>query len=218
MKNLAIAAILLFVSLSGCGPMGSGNSDAVKKEMQSRDVKHVVPSQIMDKAKEKGKAITDAAQKTLLQTLTKKIESEGVVGAVEYCNVNALQLIDSLSKAHQASIRRISNKWRNPHDAPAGDEITIMEAYSFSAEQGQELREEVFFEETSPQVIYTRPIMMGAGLCLQCHGTPGKELTPEVANKINALYPEDKATGYQLGEWRGLWKVVFEKKDLVLEL
>jgi hypothetical protein len=218
MRTPIILSVSFFLIAVGCGPMDKGNSEAVKKEMEDREVKHVLPSQITDKAKEKGLAITDAAQKALLQILMKKIESEGILGAVEYCNVNAFPLVDSLSKAHHASIRRVSNKWRNPKDAPTDDEVAIMEAYTYSVEQGQAPREEVFMEDNSTQVIYTRPIMMGAALCLQCHGTPGKELTQEVADKIKGLYLEDKATGYELGQWRGIWKVVLEKKELVLEL
>jgi hypothetical protein len=218
MRTPIILCLSVCLIAAGCGPMDKGNSEAVKKEMEDRKVKHVLPSQITDKAKERGLAITDAAQKVLLQTLMKKIESEGILGAVEYCNVNAFPLVDSLSKANHATIRRVSNKWRNPKDAPTDDEVAIMEAYTYSVEQGQAPREEVFMEDNSTQVVYTRPIMMGATLCLQCHGTPGKELTQEVADKINALYPQDKATGYELGEWRGIWKVVFEKKELVLEL
>ncbi|MEQ8414576.1 MAG: DUF3365 domain-containing protein [Imperialibacter sp.] len=218
MRTPIILCLSVCLIAVGCGPMDKGNSEEVKKEMEDRKVKHVLPSQITDKAKERGLAITDAAQKVLLQTLIKKIESEGILGAVEYCNVNAFPLVDSLSKANLATIRRVSNKWRNPKDAPEADEIAIMEAYAYSVEQGQAPREEVFMEDNSTQVIYTRPIMMGAGLCLQCHGTPGKELTQEVEDKIKSLYPDDKATGYELGEWRGIWKVVFEKKELVLEL
>ncbi len=218
MKTLRIVTLFFFTAVVGCGPMDKGNSEAVKKEMESRELKHIMPSQIIDKAKKDGQAITDEAQKALLQTLMKKIESEGVIGAVEYCQMNAIPLVDSLSRSHKAIIRRVSNKWRNPKDAPTGDEVGIMEAYTYSIEQGQAPREEVFMDDNTTQVVYTRPIMMGAALCLQCHGTVDKELTPEVAEKINSLYPEDKATGYQLGEWRGIWKVVFEKKDLIMEL
>lgn len=218
MKPYQVIFLSAIIFAAGCGPMDKGNSEAVKKEMDSREVKRVLPSQIIDKAREKGQAITSEAQKTLLQTLMKKMETEGVVGAVEYCNVNALPLVDSVARAHKASLRRVSNRWRNPKDAPGEDEVPIMEAYSYSAEQGLELREEVFFDENNPQVIYTRPIMLGAGLCLQCHGQKDKDIAPEVQQKISELYSADNATGYNLGEWRGIWKVVFEKKELVLEL
>ena len=220
MRQFFILPLIAILGLTSCGPMerSSEETEQVKKEMNEREVKRVMPSEIVEKAREKGKRITDEAQKLLLQTLMRKIQSEGVVGAVEYCNINALSIMDSLSQAHKGQIRRVSNKWRNPADAPTEEELPIMEAYAFAAEEGQELREEVFLEESSNQLIYTRPIMIGAALCLQCHGQPGKELTEEVAEKITEFYPEDKATGYQLGEWRGIWKVTFEKKDVVLEL
>lgn len=220
MRQFFILLSFVIFGFTSCGPMerSSEETEQVKKEMNEREIKRVMPSEIVEKAREKGKLITDEAQKALLQTLMTKIQSEGVVGAVEYCNINALPIMDSLSQAHKGQIRRVSNKWRNPADAPKEDEQPIMEAYAFAVEEGQELRQEVFLEESSSQLIYTRPIMIGAGLCLQCHGEPGKELTEEVARKITELYPDDKATGYQLGEWRGIWKVTFEKKDVVLEL
>jgi len=36
--------------------------------------------------------------------------------------------------------------------------------------------------------------------CLACHG---KNLKPEVAAKIDQLYPKDQARGYDLGQLRG---------------
>ena len=41
--------------------------------------------------------------------------------------------------------------------------------------------------------------------CLTCHGS---NIKPELAAKINSLYPEDKATGYKAGELRGAFTIM----------
>ncbi|MFM8269556.1 MAG: DUF3365 domain-containing protein [Pseudomonadota bacterium] len=38
-------------------------------------------------------------------------------------------------------------------------------------------------------------------VCLNCHGT---HLNPEVKKEISSLYPSDQATGFQVGDFRGL--------------
>jgi hypothetical protein len=43
-----------------------------------------------------------------------------------------------------------------------------------------------------------------APMCLQCHGT---DVAPEVRELLEARYPEDRATGYEAGEFRGLIRV-----------
>ena len=45
--------------------------------------------------------------------------------------------------------------------------------------------------------------------CLQCHGTPNQDIAPETLAAIQKLYPDDKATGFKLGDLRGLWRVTF---------
>ena len=49
------------------------------------------------------------------------------------------------------------------------------------------------------------------GACLLCHGA---EIAPEVQAKLDEHYPEDKATGYSLGDVRGAIVVI---KDFVKE-
>ena len=44
-----------------------------------------------------------------------------------------------------------------------------------------------------------------AEVCLNCHGT---ELKEDVAARVNTLYPEDKATGFNIGDIRGAFWVV----------
>jgi hypothetical protein len=53
------------------------------------------------------------------------------------------------------------------------------------------------------------PIVIANPLCLQCHGTPEKDIAPATLEAIQKHYPKDQATGYQLGDLRGLWSVTF---------
>jgi hypothetical protein len=39
-------------------------------------------------------------------------------------------------------------------------------------------------------------------LCLSCHGA-AEQMTPGIRAKLQALYPDDKATGYAVGQIRG---------------
>ena len=49
-----------------------------------------------------------------------------------------------------------------------------------------------------------RPIAV-EGVCLTCHGEPAS-LAPEVREALRAAYPDDRATGYKVGDLRGaLW-------------
>ncbi len=40
------------------------------------------------------------------------------------------------------------------------------------------------------------------GICKQCHGA---RIKPDVKARLQALYPEDEATGFKKGELRGIF-------------
>jgi hypothetical protein len=52
---------------------------------------------------------------------------------------------------------------------------------------------------------YVEPIMTQP-LCLSCHGS---SLHPDIAAKIGELYPDDEATGFSEGDFRGVFWVEF---------
>ena len=52
---------------------------------------------------------------------------------------------------------------------------------------------------------YYIPLRIGP-MCLQCHG-PRDALEPTVRRALDALYPEDRATGYGVGDLRGVVRV-----------
>jgi hypothetical protein len=54
--------------------------------------------------------------------------------------------------------------------------------------------------------------------CLNCHGTPGKEVLPENHELIKGLYPQDRATGYSMDDLRGMWSIRLSKKEIIKSL
>jgi len=67
---------------------------------------------------EKGKQIAAISFATLSQRLQKAIQEGGIPNAIQYCNLAAYPLTDSLSTAHSVIIRRTSLKERNPANKP----------------------------------------------------------------------------------------------------
>ena len=65
-------------------------------------------------------------------------------------------------------------------------------------------------EEINGEVNFYYPITTNT-MCLQCHGTPNEQVTSETLSALKALYPSDKALGYDVNEVRGIWSIVFDK-------
>lgn len=53
---------------------------------------------------------------------------------------------------------------------------------------------------------------MRDAVCLQCHGTPEKDIIPQVYGTFKNKYPE--AIGYSVNEVRGIWSINFDKNKL----
>ncbi len=155
----------------------------------------------------KGDSIATQAQQVLMKNVSAAIQEKGVAGAVDFCNINAMPLTDSVSKLNAVSIQRISEKNRNPNNAiiseldkSALEQIKKMMADATIADKHLILQE-------SGNVYYYKPIPLGMPTCLSCHGNTTTDIAPENLQVIQSKYPTDKATGYQLGELRGLWKI-----------
>jgi len=159
---------------------------------------------------DKGKSIAGATFAALSGQLQKALQEGGVQNAVDYCNVVAYPLVDSLSQVHDATIRRTSLKIRNPKDDPKPHEKAALERYEQKVENGEQLQPSVSLTDEG-RVAFYAPIMT-MELCLQCHGKLGEELAQADYELIQELYPEDEAIGYSEGDWRGLWSIEFERE------
>jgi hypothetical protein len=155
----------------------------------------------------KGKTIVGQSFKAFSKELMKSLQQGGVKNAVSYCHLQTSPLIDSLSKTYTVAISRVSDKYRNPDNKPGDLDITVLEAYQKQLAEGRELQ--AHLEMTADEVVFYSPILILNPACLQCHGEPGLTMEQENFDFIKSKYPEDLATGYKLGDLRGIWKIVF---------
>jgi hypothetical protein len=159
---------------------------------------------------QKGQMLAQQSFAALSGRLMAAIEQGGVPHAVKYCNVAALPLIDSLSNAHQANIRRTSLKVRNRQDVAQGWEKEVLEAYQILLAEGKKPTPMVK-KLDQKQVAFAMPIFM-AQPCLKCHGKLGETLNEQHYTTIKQLYPQDQAIDYVDGDWRGMWSITFLTK------
>lgn len=158
---------------------------------------------------EQGQEISMKSFMALSGEVKAQMKSGGVPAALEYCNVHALPLTDSLSKAQGVSIKRTSLKLRNPENAPTEDELEVLKNYEKKL-LAQEPVEPIVLTDSDNNAHYYSPIFLNQ-LCLNCHGTPGKEIETSNYVMVKSLYPEDEAIGYSTGDWRGMWSITFKQ-------
>jgi hypothetical protein len=206
--------LLLFV-LAACDAGKKVDKEQVDQMKRSMEVKKVSEVEIISKALEWGDELSQEAQATLMEALQKAIAEKGPVGAVEFCNVEALPLTQSVAEKYGVVIKRVSEKNRNPKNSPQEVEKPLLDAYAYNTEEGRKNAPNVQKLDDDETLLFTKAIVIPGGLCLNCHGTPGEEVADDTYERIKALYPEDKATGYQIGDLRGMWSIHIPKKEVV---
>jgi hypothetical protein len=174
--------------------------------------KKVTEEELREFAIAEGNRISMETQQLLGSTLKTTIQQEGIPEALRYCNLNAYPLVDSIEQKYSVIIKRASTDIRNPQDAPDEDELQFINAYQDSLVSGK--TPQAFVKVGEKDVHFARPILLNDAVCLNCHGKIGADIAPENYQVIKALYPEDKATGHELGDLRGIWSIRFSREDL----
>jgi hypothetical protein len=146
-----------------------------------------------------------SAQATLLKNVGLAIQNGGPQYAVEFCNIEASGIIDSLNERYSCTISRITDKNRNLN---AGLATKTDKDLWRIFNQGNVA--DTLISENEGLTFY-KPIKIGMPACLKCHGNPETDITTATKEKLQSLYPKDLATGYALGEFRGLWKIEFAR-------
>tara|TARA_R110002111_G_scaffold251556_1_gene316003 strand:- start:6231 stop:7253 length:1023 start_codon:yes stop_codon:yes gene_type:complete len=142
--------------------------------------------------------------KNLMGTIQKK----GTLEALTFCNERAYPLTDSMSVVHNAIIKRVSDKPRNPKNNANSEELDYINTFKKVIANNEEASPIVKELDNKVKVYY--PITTNT-MCLQCHGKPNETLENTTLTRIKSLYPLDKAIGYNINEVRGIWSITFDK-------
>ena len=200
MRNkIILVGLLAFIMLLSCNE---------KPKPASENTQNLLSTEEKEEYLKKGKGIASATFATLSSALGKALEKGGVSEAIEICNMAAFPLVDSLSKLHNATIRRTSLKVRNTKNKATTVELKVLESYAADHKSGKTLQAKV--EEVDGMVAFYSPIKVQP-LCLSCHGKVGETLKEEDYKLIKTLYPQDQAIGYESQDLRGIWSIKFEK-------
>lgn len=148
-------------------------------------------------------------KKALGKTLMTSIEREGTNGALSFCNTKAIPITDSMSTLHNAKIKRVSDKPRNPNNKANQEELAQIDYFKSELKAQNKIIPVTIEKNNNVQFYY--PIITN-GMCLQCHGVKNEQIKESTIDKLAKLYPTDKATGYKENEVRGIWSIVFEKE------
>ena len=139
-----------------------------------------------------------------LQTAMK---AGGPVNAIRVCNETAPGIAEALSTQKGWEVGRTSLKVRNPDNAPDVWEEKVLKQFETRKVGGEDPKTLEYFEmvktDDGKVFRYMKAIPTGE-VCLACHG---ESIAAPVREKLQALYPYDKATGYKVGDLRGAFTI-----------
>ena len=213
-----LLAICFFFLASGCGEKNNNrNNPAFLEELANREIKKVSDADILKAAYTQGSTISENAQKSIFSQLQEQLQNGNIESALKFCNANAHPLTDSIAAETESLIKRTSFKTRNKSNSPDSLETMLLDSYLYNVENNLTLDDNVQ-KVDEEYLLYTKPILLNNPLCLQCHGEVGKDISPESYEVIKNLYPEDEATGYKQGDFRGMWSIMLSRKELIKSL
>ena len=177
MKHLMIAAIIA-LSLAGCA-----SEEAAAPDLAFAN---------------RAAVLADAYQTALQAELSAALKQVGPVGAIGVCQSTAPAIAKDMSAKGDLAVSRIARRNRNPGNAvPAELDALYQQLERQPVKNGAP---HVVTATISGRDVFMRALPMKDQPCSQCHGT---DIAPDVAAAIKASYPDDRATGFAVGDLRG---------------
>ncbi|MEZ0323711.1 MAG: DUF3365 domain-containing protein [Hydrogenothermaceae bacterium] len=168
-----------------------------------------------EKIKEIGEASAMKLLKTLRGELLEAMQKEGPVGAVEVCSNKAMVLTKQVETETSTHIKRATFKYRNPQNAPDKYEVEALTYFEETLKKDGKLPPyyiQTVKENGKITYRYYKPLKV-EGLCLTCHGDKNL-MDKQLVEKIEKLYPQDKAYGYKEGDFRGVVRVSIDAEKV----
>lgn len=133
--------------------------------------------------------------------------AEGTAAAIAVCRHLAPEISAGIEAETGWHIRRPALRVRNPEMRPTAAERAVLLGFEARHAAGQPvqllrtLRRTESDDRVEIHFMQAIPMMEG---CVACHGTA---IEPKTAAAIRALYPDDAAVGYAVGDLRGAFSL-----------
>lgn len=158
---------------------------------------------VAEQWREEGRAIAARFMAELRTELLAALGAGGPVNGVEVCRGRAREIADRHSRESGFRVGRTSSRVRNPTNAPDAWEEEALRGLEARAAVGDPpggLEHSEVVDQGGKRVLRQLLAIPMGEPCLVCHGD---NLEPEVQRAVHALYPEDRAVGFRVGEIRG---------------
>lgn len=173
----------------------------------SCDTSHKLSKEAQKEYLSKGKEITQKSFKLLSGNLMTQMKQGGPKQAIPFCNLQAIPLITSIASQENVHIKRVSKLFRNEANKPNTEELRVINDYETALKNGEKLAP-VLLNQPQGEPQFYAPIIINKK-CLGCHGMVGEQVSKSTDSLIKTLYPNDLATGYKVGDLRGIWSIQF---------
>ena len=150
------------------------------------------------KVLEEGMMHIDAFMGSMQPTLKSLLKEDKThVTAMGACSSMAIEMVDDYNKQITGvKLRRTALKYRNPKNKPDTADRMVMDTFVSTK------KFEPIVVDLGEQYRVYKPLANEQS-CLLCHGARN-DISPELVKMIDRTYPKDTATGFELGEFRGV--------------
>jgi hypothetical protein len=136
--------------------------------------------------------------------------------AVDICHLTGLAKKGTVPGLPRIiAVKFTSLKIRTPANTPDAADKLALDYFDRTPAAGSApaplLVQRIDAPDSEPEWRVYKPVAVSAN-CLACHGNTAAQ-SPALRARLNALYPNDKATGYRVGEWRGVIRVTVAGAD-----
>jgi hypothetical protein len=162
-----------------------------------------------DPRRAESRALAAEFQRALGAELASALARGGPVHAIAVCSEEAPAIADGLSRTATAQVRRTALAYRNQANAPDPEARRVLQAFEArlaaqrDAPEAERAPPEHFAVREDGGARYMRAILTQP-MCLACHG---EHLAPEVRAAVAEHYPDDRATGFAVGDLRGAFVI-----------
>ena len=169
----------------------------------STDIKYVSKPIVMKQGMLHIDTFMGTLKPTLQNTLSQDNTQEIAMGT---CSSVAMQMTNDYNNiSPNVKVRRTALKYRNPANKPDATDTEVM--YRLQAVNDGK---PVAVDMGSGYRVY-KPLKIKSS-CMLCHGDT-KQMSEQVLKMIQTKYPQDLATGFKLGEFRGAVVAEFDKQE-----